>query len=299
MIDTLVIAGGGLKGFSMISSVNELIKNKIIKLKNIKFFYGTSVGSIICFLLSIGYSLDELEFFIKQFNFKSLTNDLDIDNLFENFGLSHGSNIMATIQSLLKAKTGLLDISFKNIYKRKNIRLNIIATNITDGIEEVFSLETNPNLSVMTAIRASIAVPIIFSPIKFNGKEYLDGGLVNNFPVNHVSSKNYLGITTNFKNNSTNTLMEYIFNFIHITIKTINFKNITSSNIDRVIILEDMGIDVGETNFDEKNIKDLVKIGEISTKNYLKKNNLVIKKIKFLNFLNENIEFIYQVFFYR
>ena len=29
MIDTLVIAGGGLKGFSMISSVNELIKNKI------------------------------------------------------------------------------------------------------------------------------------------------------------------------------------------------------------------------------------------------------------------------------
>lgn len=299
MIDTLVIAGGGLKGFSMISSVNELIKNKIIKLKNIKFFYGTSVGSIICFLLSIGYSLDELECFIKQFNFKSLTNDLDIDNLFENFGLSHGSNIMATIQSLLKAKTGLLDISFKNIYKRKNIRLNIIATNITDGIEEVFSLETNPNLSVMTAIRASIAVPIIFSPIKFNGKEYLDGGLVNNFPVNHVSSKNYLGITTNFKNNSTNTLMEYIFNFIHITIKTINFKNITSSNIDRVIILEDMGIDVGETNFDEKNIKDLVKIGEISTKNYLKKNNLVIKKIKFLNFLNENIEFIYQVFFYR
>ena len=93
--------------------------------------------------------------------------------------------------------------------------------------------------------------------------------------------------------------MEYIFNFIHLTIKTINFKNITSSNIDRVIILEDMDIDVGETNFNEKNIKDLVQIGKISTKNYLKKNNVVIKKIKFLNYLNKNIEFIYEAFFCR
>lgn len=297
MIDTLVIAGGGLKGFSMISSINKLIKSNIIKLKNIKYYYGTSVGSIICFFLAIGYTMEELEIFINKFNFKSLSNDLDIDNLFENYGLSHGSNIMTTIHSLLTAKTRLLDINFKTLYKKYNIKLHIIATNVTDSIEEIFSLENTPAVSIMTAIRASIAVPIVFTPITIEGKQYLDGGLVNNFPINHVSSKNFLGITTNFnKNNNDSSLVNFIFNFIHITIKTINLKNITVNNLDRIIILENKDLNVGETNFDEDNIKDLVQIGELSTEKFLEKNNYVIRKITFLNFLNENIKFICESF---
>lgn len=296
MIDTLVIAGGGLKGFSMISSINKLIKSNIIKLKNIQYYYGTSVGSIICFFLAIGYTMEELEIFINKFNFKSLSNDLDIDNLFENYGLSYGSNIMTTIHSLLTAKTRLLDINFKTLYKKYNIKLYIIATNVTDGLEEIFSLENTPAVSIMTAIRASIAVPIVFTPITIEGKQYLDGGLVNNFPINHVSSKNFLGITTNFNKNNDGSLVDFIFKFIHIVIKTINLKNITGNNLDRVIILENKDLNVGETNFDEDNIKDLVKIGELSTEKFLEKNNYVIRKITFLNFLNKNIKFISESF---
>ena len=226
MIDTLVLAGGGLKGFCIIESINLLIINKIISLKQIKNYYATSVGTIISLLLVIGYNMDELHFFINNFNFNKLSDDVDVSDLFEYFGLSTGKSIMSVIQSLLYEKINQYDITFEKLYQRFNKKINIITTNITTRSEEVFSFENTPSTSVLIAIRMSIAVPIIFTPVCYNGCQYLDGGLVNNFPINHVKSMNYLGITCNFKiKQKLENFHQYIFNFIHIAVKTITFKN--------------------------------------------------------------------------
>lgn len=297
MIDTLVIAGGGLKGFAMVSSIKQLLNFKIIKLKNIKNYYGTSVGSIISTLLAIGYSIDELLTFIDKFNFEKLSDDIDIDNLFTDFGISTGKNIMTVLQFLFNEKIKKNDISFIELYNLKNITLNIIATNITDMIEEVFNHNTYPDMSIMTAIRMSIAVPIIFTPVLFNNKLYLDGGLVNNFPINHVKTDKFIGITTNFKNKSNNdSLMNFIFNFINITIKTINLKNITKFNKDNIIFIENNNIDTAEISLNEGNKNKLLIIGENATINFINKNNYLINKIKFNNYLIDNISFISSAF---
>lgn len=297
MIDTLVIAGGGLKGFAMVSSIKQLLNFKIIKLKNIKNYYGTSVGSIISTLLAIGYSIDELLTFIEKFNFEKLSDDIDIDNLFTDFGISTGKNIMTVLQFLFNEKINKNDISFIELYNLKNITLNIIATNITDMIEEVFNHNTYPDMSIMTAIRMSIAVPIIFTPVLFNNKLYLDGGLVNNFPINHVKTDKFIGITTNFKNKSNNdSLMNFIFNFINITIKTINLKNITKFNKDNIIFIENNNIDTAEISLNEGNKNKLLIIGENATINFINKNNYLINKIKFNNYLIDNISFISSAF---
>tara|TARA_B110000879_G_C11175937_1_gene515929 strand:+ start:2594 stop:3511 length:918 start_codon:yes stop_codon:yes gene_type:complete len=298
MIDTLVLAGGGLKGFCIIESINLLIINKIISLKQIKNYYATSVGTIISLLLVIGYNMDELHFFINNFNFNKLSDDVDVGDLFEYFGLSTGKSIMSVIQSLLYEKINQYDITFEKLYQRFNKKINIITTNITTRSEEVFSFENTPSVSVLIAIRMSIAVPIIFTPVCYNGCQYLDGGLVNNFPINHVKSTNYLGITCNFKiKQKLEKFHQYIFNFINIAVKTITFKNITKENLDRIIFLENENNDISELDFNIDNVNKLKKIGINSTLNYLKKNNNLIKKIKFNNFLIKNIEFIYESFF--
>ena len=67
---------------------------------------------------------------------------------------------------------------------------------------------------------------------------------------------------------------------LFITIKTINLKNITVNNLDKVIILENKDLNVGKLIL-TNNIKDLVKIGELSTEKFLEKNNYVIRKITF------------------
>tara|TARA_B110000908_G_scaffold171663_2_gene235221 strand:+ start:1373 stop:2269 length:897 start_codon:yes stop_codon:yes gene_type:complete len=297
MIDTLVLAGGGLKGFSMIESINQLILNNIIKLKNIKNYYCTSVGTIISLLLALGYSMDELYVFINNFDFNKLSNDIDADNLFNNFGLSNGNSIMTILQSLVYEKIHKYDITFLELYKQKYIKLNVITTNITDGCEEVFNYLHSPNMSILITIRMSIAVPLIFTPVEYNNKKYLDGGLVNNFPINHAKTKNYLGIASNY--NSTfnlDYLSEYIFNFVNLAIKTITLKNITKFNKFRLIFLE-KNEDINELDFDIKNINKLKMVGLNSTLNFLKKNNFLIKKIRFLNYLNYNLDIIVSSFY--
>ena len=298
MIDTLVLAGGGLKGFSIIESINQLIINKIIYLKNIKNYYATSVGTIISLLLAIGYNMDELTFFITKFNFNKLSDDIDVTDLFEHFGLSSGKSIMSIIQALLYEKTGLYDITFKKLYQLHKKKICIITTNITKRCEELFSYDTTPEASVLIAIRMSIAVPIIFTPVCYNGCQYLDGGLVNNFPINHVKSENFIGITCIFDTRpELKQFHHYIFNFIHIAVKTITLKNITKENLDRIIFLKNEDSNISELDFNADNVSKLKKVGVKSTLNYLKKNNFLIKKLRFNTYLVENMSFIKKSFF--
>lgn len=298
MIDTLVLAGGGLKGFSIIESINQLVINKIIKLQNIKNFYATSVGTIVSLLLSIGYNMDELTFFTNNFNFNKLSDDIDVTDLFENFGLSSGKSIMSVIQTLLFEKTGFYDITFKELKDLYGKNICIITTNITKRTEELFSFDTTPEASVLISIRMSIAVPIIFTPVCYNNCQYLDGGLVNNFPINHVKSANFLGITCNFNiKQELKQFHHYIFNFIHIAVKTITLKNITKENLDRIIFLKNENDDISELDFDIVNINKLKKAGIVSTLNFLKNKNLLLEKIRFINYIVENISFITSSFY--
>ena len=298
MIDTLVLAGGGLKGFSIIESINQLIINKIIKLRNIKNYYATSVGTIISLLLAIGYNMDELSFFTSNFNFNKLSDDVDVTDLFEQFGLSSGKSIMSVIQTLLYEKIGEYDITFKKLYDIFKKNICIVTTNITKRTEELFSFDTTPDASVLIAIRMSIAVPIIFTPVCYNNCQYLDGGLVNNFPINHVKSDNFLGITCNFNvRQELKQFHHYIFNFIHIAVKTITLKNITKDNLDKIIFLKNKDDNISELDFNIKNVDKLKRAGKLSTLDYLNNNNNnLIKKIRFNNYLVKNISFISEAF---
>ena len=94
-IDTICFSGGGTKALVFIGAVKALIDKNVIKLKNIKKFVGTSAGSIISFLLAIGYTPFELEEFVLNFNFSKLEpKNINCDDLFTNYGLDNGNNLV-------------------------------------------------------------------------------------------------------------------------------------------------------------------------------------------------------------
>ena len=94
MIDTLCFSGGGVKGFAIIGVLEYLEKNNNLDILLIKNYVGTSCGAIISFLLSINYSINEIKEFILNFNFNILINDIDIDNIFINYGIDNGNKII-------------------------------------------------------------------------------------------------------------------------------------------------------------------------------------------------------------
>lgn len=62
-----------------------------------------------------------------------------------------------------------------------DIPLYICATNINEGHPRYFTEGDLP-----LAVNASMAIPVIFSPIEIEGYQYLDGGIMNNFPVEPI-----------------------------------------------------------------------------------------------------------------
>ncbi|HEY9834085.1 MAG TPA: patatin-like phospholipase family protein [Stenomitos sp.] len=65
-------------------------------------------------------------------------------------------------------------------------------TNYTDKTLEVFSYHTTPNMPIDLAVRISVSLPWFFKTIKYNGKEYMDGGCLDNYPMGIFDHPPYL-----------------------------------------------------------------------------------------------------------
>jgi NTE family protein len=176
----LVLSGGGVKGISHIGSLKALEENDL--LKHIKIIAGTSVGGIIGTLYAAGYTVDELYEFINILDLSKISS-YKFDGVFTNFGFDDGDKLLYIIKQMFKAKNISPDITFKEFYELTNIKLILVATCLNDKQGHYLSNTTYPNLSVILGVRMTSSFPIWFTPVCYNDKMFIDGGCVNNYPI--------------------------------------------------------------------------------------------------------------------
>ncbi len=276
--DTICLSGGGIKGFSFIGALDYLQNKSHIDINKINNWVGTSAGSIMGYLFTLGYSIHEIGDFILDFNFQTLESEISIDGLLESHGLNNGIKMMVLMSSFLKEKYNLEDINFIDHYKLTNKKLTIIGTNFSKGQETVFNYETYPTMSVITAIRISCSVPVIFEPVLFNGDYYIDGGLINNFPLKHCNPETTLGIY--IKNgccNSLGNIIELIHGCIGIISDSISLKDYSS---DKYKIIQIDNFMQEFMNFElthDKKLK-IIKLGQTFAQKFLNDQETKSKK---------------------
>ncbi len=190
----LVLSGGGAKGFAHVGVLKVIDELGI----PIDYIAGTSMGSIIGGFYAMGYTANEIEKIISQQNWDNLLSD-KIDRKYvpiyekkakENYNLSFpikpkGIQLPSGIvygQKVLNLFEKL-SIKYHNTtdFKKLPIPFVCIATNLENGNAEVLS-----NGYIPLALRASMAIPTIFTPVVIDEKMLVDGGLINNFPVDEV-----------------------------------------------------------------------------------------------------------------
>lgn len=252
--DTICLSGGGIKGICMIGAFKKLKENNIINFQEIKKYIGTSIGSIICFLLILSYTPYELIDFVLHLNFKKLESDIDCELLFENYGIDDGTKVISVIQTLLYDKLECYNITFKELYQKTNKEFTIIATNYTTKEESEFSYKKTPDLSVILAIRMSIAIPLVFTPVEYERNIYIDGGITNNFPINYGNIDKTLGICiTTSSGPNIKSLTDYILGIMSMVSNSITTKHDFNEKNTIIINVDDnkpMSFDIGK---DEKN----------------------------------------------
>jgi NTE family protein len=278
--DTICLSGGGINGLDIIGSLKYLNDNNVIKIKNIKTFIGTSVGSLICILLLIGYKIDFIIKIVYKLDFNKIKVDFDLDNFIENFGIDNGSRIISVIQTLIFNKINLYDLTFKNLYEKTGKDLKIIVVNYTKKKEELLSFGTTPDMSVILAIRMSISIPLVFYPVKYNGNLYIDGGLLNNFGFNYCNPKKSIGICIDVKiDKNPENILDYMKDLLLIIQKAVS--HINNNIYENMIIVESKSI-FGSFYLDKNTKYKLIKNGYKKTK-LLTSNNINFYASKFVN----------------
>ncbi len=188
----LVLGGGGAKGGAEVGVL------KVLEEQGIRpdYIAGTSIGSIVGVLYAAGYSAKELEQLFCQQEWLSLLTDrrddlsgepyrqLDgvtyifgfpvIDTNNKTFGVLRGGKVEQVIDSML-AKRGCVE------FECLPIPFQCVAASMLSAEEVVLSEGTLPR-----AVRASMAIPGLFKPVEIDGQQLVDGGLMNNLPVDVV-----------------------------------------------------------------------------------------------------------------
>ena len=193
MYSHLIISGGGIKGIAIIGVLKVLFKNNLIN--NLEGYIGSSVGGLICFLLNIGYTYVELKHIIFNINFSEYRN-INISNIFNNWGLDNCDNLMKLIMAIIKQKNISYDITFKQLYEKTNKELVLTGSELIKNEIKYYSYKETPDMKILEAIRITISYPIIFNPIKKNitpkniNIDNINNNDINNDDINNINNKN-------------------------------------------------------------------------------------------------------------
>ena len=184
----LVLSGGGPAGLINYGAVKVLEKEKIWSLENIQTIHGTSCGALFGVIISLGYEWEWLDdYFIKRpwekvFSLTAQT----VFEAYEQKGLLGEKILLETLRPLLCAKELNENCTLKELYEFNKIDIHIYTTNInTERLTKVdLSHTTHPNLSVIKALCMSTSYPLAFKPVCIDSDCFIDGGLLNNYPLN-------------------------------------------------------------------------------------------------------------------
>jgi len=158
----LALGGGGARGWAHLGVLRALAENNI----RITAYAGTSIGALVGGFAAAG-KIRELEKVLEELDLKQVIY-LFAEKKLPKSGLVDGRKIV----ELIRKHVGHPDI------QHLPVTYCAVATDIENGEEMVFDKG-----DLVTAIRASIAIPGVFSPVNDNGRYLLDGGLVNPLPV--------------------------------------------------------------------------------------------------------------------
>ena len=189
----VVLSGGGAKGTAHIGALKVMEEAGI----PIDYIVGTSMGAIVG-LYSIGYTAHQLDSMVNKQDWAFLLSDklLPDEQTFmqkEQAGMYQLSFPFSIGKGKKFVGGGVINgQNLSNLFTELTVGYNVpldfndfpipfacVATNVVNGEAVIFHQGL-----LDEAMRASMAIPAVFTPVRMDSMVLVDGGMVNNFPVN-------------------------------------------------------------------------------------------------------------------
>jgi NTE family protein len=154
----LVLSGGGVRGVAHLGAVKALQEHGVV----LEAISGVSSGALVGAFLAAGYLPDEVLEIIRQHSLMSLLRP----------GWNDGLLSMKKLETVLKGYFP------DDAFERLNIPLIVSCSDLTEGHTDYFSRG-----NMIRPILASCSIPVLFQPVEIEGDQLVDGGVINNLPV--------------------------------------------------------------------------------------------------------------------
>ncbi|MBC8196550.1 MAG: patatin-like phospholipase family protein [Candidatus Marinimicrobia bacterium] len=295
----LVLSGGGAKGFAHIGALKILDSLEI----PIDYIVGTSIGAIAGAMYSVGFSGIEIEQMAHNTNWEAMfTDQVPRRNLpyfekkdYGKYQLEFRLNKLKPVEpdGFIHGQSALLELN--KIFSKQNknmdfsqfkIPFKCIATDIITGNEVIIERGVLPK-----ALRASLSIPTIFSPVIWGDSLLVDGGVINNLPTDIVKEMGAdiiiaIDVGTPMKNKSQlNGFREIMEQTIGILEYKIEAKN---SKLADLIIKPDLK-NYKSSDFTNKKINGMVKKGLLATQKNIPELIKIKNELKFIE-INNNLQ---------
>jgi len=207
----LVLSGGGARSFAHLGVIKALTELQL----PIHKISGVSSGALAGAFYGAGYSPEEIFRRVTETNFLRLMRPA-----FSRVGLIKLNQLEAALAPYFK------DLTFADL----NPRLIVSATDFNSAITIYYS-----EGSIVRPLMASIALPILFQPVTYQDRLLVDGGLLNNLPVEcllghcdfiigvHINPLDYQSDITTFRGMFERTLRMAIYNNVEPRLKLCHF----------------------------------------------------------------------------
>ena len=279
----LVLSGGGARGAAHIGVLKYIEEMGI----PVDYIAGTSMGSIVGGLYALGYSSNEILDIISSVDWNMLiSNDVDRRKISFANKMEKSTQFLNVPFSFNADQDDLKAKSFRNSLPKGVVSgdnvinlLNSLSVGYTDSLS--FSDLPIPFICIATdmlsgnaavldrgeitkSIRASMAIPIFFDPIKIGKSVYVDGGLVNNFPAEQCRQMGAdyvigVSVSSGLEDNPDN--LTSILSQANQLSQILTDKNFNSYHNDCDIFLNPIIDGVGMLSFDAQSVAKVTRIG--------------------------------------
>jgi predicted acylesterase/phospholipase RssA len=200
MYTSLVVSGGGLKGFCSLGCLHYLQTKGM--LKGLKIFSGTSIGSVVCGLVAcrIAPSLIFSKLYNKELiDIDSVSIVDNISNFFDRYGFLDIVTILKHVRDILNESCiHGENITFQDVKNIFDNELYITAVNLSKRCLTTFSYQTHPTMPIIRAMELSCNIPLIFVRQVYEGDEYIDGSIGEHIPLRMAEYGECACIVTRF-----------------------------------------------------------------------------------------------------
>lgn len=267
----LVLSGGGARGFAHIGTLKLLDSLQI----PVDYIAGTSMGGIAGALYSIGYSGKEIEQIALNSDWNTLFSDRPRrtavpylqkkdDGKYQlqlglrgvtpvlPSGLIQGQKASLLLANLISGAEGITD------FDQLPIPYQCVAVDLITGNEVM--LKKGP---LAKAMRATMSIPTIFSPVEWGDSLLIDGGLLNNFPADVVKAMGadiIIGVNVGTQLSSKEELQSILSILNQTLIITDYARQRENMNLCDVLIIPDLK-EFSTTDFDPSSIRAILQRG--------------------------------------